>query len=63
MTETAPHDARLMCAKCVCRIKPGQLYVRHGRSEISGGVVFGPIHVACPTGREIDHAVRIGREP
>jgi hypothetical protein len=63
MTETASDGTRLMCAKCMRRIKPGQLYVPHGRSEIGAGVVLGPIHVACPTVREVDHAIRIGREP
>lgn len=62
-TETAPEGNRLMCVKCVCRIKPGQLYIRHGRSEFGGGVVYGPVHVACPTEREIEHAERVGREP
>jgi hypothetical protein len=64
MSETvAPEGTRLMCVTCLHRIKPGQLYVRHGRSERHGNIVYGSIHVACPTEREVAHAERIGREP
>jgi hypothetical protein len=52
----------LVCAKCITRIKPGQLYVPHGRAEIGGMTVLGPIHVSCPTEREIAHAQRMGRD-
>lgn len=63
MTETSEaSDARpLVCAACITRIKPGQLYVPRGRAEIGGMTVLGPIHVACPTEREIEHAQRMGR--
>jgi hypothetical protein len=44
--------SNLKCAKCGCRIKPGQLYI-----------VRGPRHVACPNEREIAHAKRMGRMP
>jgi hypothetical protein len=40
--------SNLKCAKCGCRIKPGQLYIAKG-----------PRHVACPNEREIAHAKRM----
>lgn len=58
----APEGNRLVCVKCVTRIKPGQLYVKRGRAEMGGAVIYGPVHVACPTERQIAHDERMGRD-
>lgn len=51
----------MRCVKCACRIQPRQLYMPNKRAKIGGVTVVGPMHVACPTEREIEHAARMGR--
>jgi hypothetical protein len=42
----------VICPRCFTPVLPGQLYV-----EKPGGPQTLPVHVACPTEREIERAV------
>jgi hypothetical protein len=47
-------DGERICVRCFTPIVGGQLYMAH---------LVGPVHVACPTDRQIAHAERMGRTP